>query len=52
MLDRDSQDPEDVAIVKANKSFGLISQEEIEALIETIELLKNSTLLDDIQQTR
>lgn len=52
ILDRASQDPEGVAIVQANKSFVLISQEELEALIETIELLKDPTLLDDIQQAR
>jgi prevent-host-death family protein len=52
ILDRASQDPEGVAIVQANKSFVLISQEELEALIETIELLKDPTLLSDIQQAR
>lgn len=52
ILDRASQDPEGVAIVQANKSFVLISQEELEALIETVELLKDPTLLDDIQQAR
>jgi len=41
-----------VAIVQANKSFVLISQKELEALIETIDLLKDPTLLDDIQQAR
>lgn len=38
--------------MQANKSFVLISQEELEALIETIELLKDPTLLDDIHQAR
>jgi len=52
ILDRASQDPEGVAIVQANKSFVLISQEELEVLIETIELLKDPTLLTDIQQAR
>lgn len=52
ILDRASQDPEGVAIVQANKSFVLISQEELEPLIETIELLENSTLLTDVQQAR
>ncbi|XGW00017.1 MAG: type II toxin-antitoxin system Phd/YefM family antitoxin [Leptolyngbya sp. BL-A-14] len=52
ILDRASQDPEGVAIIQANKSFVLISQEELEALIETVELLKDPTLLDDIQQAR
>ena len=52
ILARASQDPEGVAIVQANKSFVLISQEELEVLIETIELLKDSTLLIDIQQAR
>ncbi|PSB30339.1 type II toxin-antitoxin system Phd/YefM family antitoxin [Stenomitos frigidus] len=52
ILDRASHDPEGVAIVQANKSFVLINQEELEALIETIELLKNPTLLTDIQQAR
>ena len=52
ILDRASQDPEGVAIVQANRSFVLISQEELEALIETIELLKDPTLLGDIQQSQ
>ncbi|MBW4473490.1 MAG: type II toxin-antitoxin system Phd/YefM family antitoxin [Stenomitos rutilans HA7619-LM2] len=52
ILDRASQDPEGVAIVQANKSFVLISQEELEALIETVELLKDPTLLEDIQRAR
>jgi antitoxin YefM len=52
ILDRARQDPEGVAIVQANKSFVLISQEELEGLIETIELLKDPTLLADIQQAR
>ncbi|XHX80666.1 MAG: type II toxin-antitoxin system Phd/YefM family antitoxin [Stenomitos frigidus ULC029] len=52
ILDRASQDPEGVAIVQANKSFVLISQEELEGLIETIELLKDPTLLADIQQAQ
>lgn len=52
ILDRASQDPEGVAIVQANKSFVLISQEELEALTETIEILKNPTLLADVQQAQ
>jgi antitoxin YefM len=52
ILDRASQDPGGVAIAQANKSFVLISQEELEALIETVELLEDSTLIKDIQQSR
>jgi prevent-host-death family protein len=52
ILDRASQDPQGVAIVQANKSFVLISQEELEALIETVELLKDPALIDDIRRAR
>ncbi|MBW4694491.1 MAG: type II toxin-antitoxin system Phd/YefM family antitoxin [Lyngbya sp. HA4199-MV5] len=52
ILDRASQDPEGVAIVQANKSFVLMSQKELEGLIETIELLNDPILLADIQQAR
>lgn len=52
VLDRASQDPDGVIIVQDNKSFVLMSQEELEALIETVELLKDSTLLADVEQAR
>jgi antitoxin YefM len=52
ILERASQDSEGVAIVRENKSFVLIAQEELEALIETTELLKDPTLLSDIQKAR
>ena len=52
ILERASQDSEGVTIVRENKSFVLIAQDELEALIETTELLKDPTLLSDIQNAR
>jgi antitoxin YefM len=52
ILERASQDSEGVTIVRENKSFVLIAQDELEALIETTELLKDPTLLSDIQKAR
>ncbi len=52
ILDRASQDAEGVLIIQENKSFVLIAQDELEALIETTELLKNPTLVADIQTAR
>jgi antitoxin YefM len=52
ILERASQDSEGVTIVQHNKSFVLIAQDELEALIETTELLKDPTLLSNIQKAR
>ncbi len=52
ILDRVSQDSEGVMIIQENKSFVLIAQDELEALIETTELLKDPTLLADIEKAR
>jgi antitoxin YefM len=52
VLERASLDVEGVVIVMNNKSYVLIDQEEIEALIETTELLKDSELLTDIAATK
>lgn len=52
ILDRVSQDPEGVVIIQENKSFVLIAQDELEALIETTKLLKDPTLLADIEKAR
>jgi antitoxin YefM len=52
ILEHASQDSEGVMIVQENKSFVLIAQDELEALIETTELLKDPALLSDIQTAR
>jgi PHD/YefM family antitoxin component YafN of YafNO toxin-antitoxin module len=52
ILNRAAQDAEGVMIVQENKSFVLIAQDELEALIETTEFLKDPTLLSDIEQAR
>lgn len=52
ILERVSQDSEGVMIIQENKSFVLIAQDELEALIETTELLKDPTLLADIEKAR
>jgi antitoxin YefM len=52
ILERARQDSEGVMIVQDNKNFVLIAQDELEALIETSELLKDPTLLSDIQKAR
>jgi antitoxin YefM len=52
ILERASQDAEGVMIVRENKSFVLIAQDELEALIETVKLLKDPSLLSDIEAAR
>jgi antitoxin YefM len=52
ILERASQDAEGVMIVRENKGFVLIAQDELEALIETTELLKDPELVSDIQIAR
>lgn len=43
---------EGVTIVKDNKSFVLIERQELEALIETAELLQMPEIVNDISQAR
>ncbi|MBD1808682.1 type II toxin-antitoxin system Phd/YefM family antitoxin [Microcoleus sp. FACHB-SPT15] len=52
VIERASNDSGGVVIVQENKSFILISQEELEALVETAELLQDSSLLSDIEESR
>lgn len=52
IIQRANTEPEGVTIVKDNKSFVLIDQEELEALIETAELLQDPEVLTDISQAR
>jgi antitoxin YefM len=52
IIQRANIEAEGVTIVKDNKSFVLIDREELEALIETAELLQVSNLLTDISQAR
>jgi antitoxin YefM len=52
VLERASQEIEGVVIVVNNKSYVLIDQDELEALVETNELLKDSDLLTDIAAAR
>jgi PHD/YefM family antitoxin component YafN of YafNO toxin-antitoxin module len=52
ILERASQDAEGVMIVRENRGFVLIAQDELEALIETTELLKDPELVSDIQKAR
>jgi antitoxin YefM len=52
VLERASQEIEGVVIVVNNKSYVLIDQDELEALVETTELLKDPDLLTDIAAAR
>jgi prevent-host-death family protein len=52
IIQRANTEAEGVTIVKDNKSFVLINQEELEALIETAELLQVPNLLTDVSQAR
>lgn len=52
MIQRASTDACGVVIVQENKSFVLISQEELEALVETAELLQEQNLLSDIKEAQ
>jgi antitoxin YefM len=49
ILECASHTSEGVRIVQADKSFVLIAQDELEALIETTQLLKDPNLLTDIE---
>ena len=52
VIERASNESGGVVIVQENKSFILINQEELEALVETAELLQDSSLLSDIEESR
>ena len=52
IIQRANTEAEGVVIVKDNKSFVLLEQDELEALIETAELLQMPDLLTDISQAR
>jgi prevent-host-death family protein len=52
VLEKASTEPGGVVIVQENKSFILISQEELESWIETAELLQDKTLIADIEASR
>ena len=52
VLEKASTEPGGVVIVQENKSFILISQEELESWIETTELLQDKTLIADIEASR
>jgi antitoxin YefM len=52
IIQRANIEAEGVTIVKDNQSFVLIDQEELEALVETAELLQVSEILTDISQAR
>jgi PHD/YefM family antitoxin component YafN of YafNO toxin-antitoxin module len=52
ILSRSSTEADGVVIVQENKSYVLIEQDELEALIETTELLQLPDLLADIEAAR
>ena len=52
IIQRANTEAEGVVIVKDNKSFVLIEKEELEALIETAELLLVPEVLTDVSQAR
>lgn len=52
LIERASSEVGGVVIVQENKSFILISQEELEAWVKTAELLQNPNLLSEIQEAR
>ena len=52
IIQRADTEIEGVTIVKDNKSFVLIEQEELEALIETAELLQMPEILADVSEAR
>ena len=52
IIQRANTEAEGVTIVKDNKSYVLIDQEELEALIETAELLQTPDILKDVSQAR
>lgn len=52
VMKRASKESGGVVIVQENKSFILISQEELEAWVETAELLQEPNLLSDIKEAQ
>ncbi|TYQ24811.1 type II toxin-antitoxin system Phd/YefM family antitoxin [Pseudanabaena sp. UWO311] len=52
LCDRAGQEPEGVAIVRENRSYILITQEEWESLIETAELMQLPNLLNQVASAR
>ena len=52
IIQRANTEAEGVTIVKDNKRYVLIDQEELEALIETAELLQTPDILKDVFQAR
>lgn len=52
ILEKASTEPGGVFIVQDNKSFILISQEELESWTETAELLQDKTLIADVEASR
>jgi antitoxin YefM len=52
IIQRAKIEAEGVTIVKDNQSFVLIDREELEALIETAELLQIPDILTDVSQAR
>lgn len=50
IIERASKEAGGVVIVQENKSFILINQEELEAWVETAELLQEPNLLSDIEE--
>jgi len=52
VIQRASTEAGGVVIVQENKSFVLISQEELEAWVETAELLQDPNLLSDIEEAQ
>ena len=52
VMNRASTEARGVVIVQENQNFILISQEELEAWIETSELLQDPNLLSDVELAR
>ncbi len=52
IIQRANTEAEGVTIVKDNKSYVLIDREELEALIETAELLQTHDIPKDVSQAR
>jgi len=52
VIERASTEAGGVVIVQENKSFILISQDELETWVETAELLQEPNLLSDIKEAR
>ncbi len=52
LCDRAGQEPEGVAIVREDRSYILITQEEWESLIETAELMQLPNLLTQVASAR